>query len=198
MIYPDNFESKIGFDRIRELLKEKCLSPMGIEKVDAIRFDDDIETLIENLSATSEFQHLLLFEENFPADNYYNISDSLNKIRIEGTFPDIRELFDLKRSLETIRSILNFFRTRDENTYPILKKLCGSVKTYPYVLDAIDRIIDRHGNIKDNASSRLREIRSEISSWMRLATRSERRIAHRVWSGSSARATCCQTRPAGR
>ncbi len=163
MIYPSNFESKIGFDRIRELLKERCLSPMGNEKVDTIRFTDAPDNIKEKLSATSEFQHLLQFEDNFPADNYYSISECLNKIRIEGTFPDVRELFDLKRSLETIRSILNFFKARDENVYPVLRKMCGPVKTYPYVIDSIDRIIDKHGNIKDNASSRLKEIRSEIA-----------------------------------
>jgi len=161
MIYPDNFESKIGFDRIRELLMELCLSPMGIEMVRKIKFDDNIDSVKDKLSATYEFQQLLKFEENFPSDNYYSFSDCLNKIRIEGTFPEVRELFDLKRSLETVKSILNFFKSRD---YPVLKKLCGSVKIYPYVLDSIDRIIDRHGVIKDNASSRLKEIRQEISS----------------------------------
>ncbi len=171
MIYPLNFESKIGFDRIRELLKEKCLSPMGIEMVDAIRFDDNAESVKEKLLATSEFQHLLGFEENFPSDNYYNIYDCLNKIRIEGTFPEVRELFDLKRSLETIKSILNFFRNKDETQYPILRKMCSTVKTYPYVLDSIDRIIDRHGAVKDNASSRLKEIRSEITSKTVLASK---------------------------
>ncbi|HZL76695.1 MAG TPA: Smr/MutS family protein [Bacteroidales bacterium] len=164
MIYPDNFESKIGFDRIRDLLRERCLSPMGIEKAGSIRFSDNIELISNDLSATSEFQHLLRFEENFPSDNYYSISDCLNKIRIEGTFPEVREIFDLKRSLETIKSILNFFRSRNEAEYPVLRKMCGSVKTYPYVLDSIDRIIDRHGTVKDNASSRLKEIRSEIAS----------------------------------
>ena len=164
MIYPDNFESKIGFDRIRSLLKESCLSPMGIEKVDNIRFSDEIDSVRNKLSATSEFQQLLHLEENFPSDNYYSISECLNKIRIEGTFPEVRELFDLKRSLETIKSILNFFRNREEAKYPILRRMCASVKTYPYVLDSIDRIIDRHGAIKDNASPRLKEIRSEIAS----------------------------------
>ncbi len=164
MIYPSNFESKIGFDRIRDILKEKCLSPMGIEKADGIRFSDNIKKISEQLSATSEFQQILIFEENFPSDNYFGFSDCLNKIRIEGTFPEVRELFDLKRSLETIKSILNFFRNREEAKYPILRNMCKSVKTYPYVLDSIDRIIDRHGNIKDNASARLREIRSEIAS----------------------------------
>ena len=164
MIYPDNFEQKIGFDRIRELLKERCISPMGIEKVGGIRFVTDPGEIEEKLSATFEFQHLLVFEENFPSDNYYSFSDCLNKIRIEGTFPEVRELFDLKRSLETVRSILGFLKSRDEAKYPILINLCRKVKTYPYVIDSIDRIIDRHGVIKDNASQRLREIRSEILS----------------------------------
>lgn len=171
MIYPENFESKIGFDRIRELLKERCLSPMGIEKVDGIHFNTDPALISEQLTATYEFQQLLVFEENFPSDNYFSFSACLNKIRIEGTFPEVREIYDLKRSLETVRAILNFFRSKEETKYPILKKLCGPVKTYPYVIDSIDRIIDRHGAIKDNASARLKEIRSEIISKNILASR---------------------------
>ncbi|MCJ7447863.1 MAG: Smr/MutS family protein [Bacteroidales bacterium] len=163
MIYPDNFESKIGFDRIKKLLTDKCISPMGIEKVDEIRFIDDPIILSHKLSATFEFQQILQYEDNFPSDNFFTVSDCLNKIRIEGTFPEVQEVYDLKRSLETVKSILNFFRTRDIEKYPVLRDICRPVKTYPYVLDSIDRIIDRHGTIRDNASSRLREIRSEIA-----------------------------------
>ena len=164
MLYPDNFENKIGFDKIRDLLKERCISPMGIQIVDGIIFEDDLETISEELSATNEFQQILKFEENFPSDNYFGFSDCLNKIRIEGTFPAVREVYDLKRSLETVRSILNFFKARDELRYPFLQKMCKSVKIYPYVLDSINRIIDDHGVMKDNASPRLKEIRTEIIS----------------------------------
>src|SRR5664279_2255780 len=101
MIYPENFENKIGFDRIRKLLSEKCLSPMGLDKVDSIEFIDDFDSLSHKLSATYEFQQILQFEDFFPAEHYYKISDCLNKIRIEGTFPEVQEIFDLKRSLET-------------------------------------------------------------------------------------------------
>ena len=164
MFYPDNFENKIGFDKIRDLLKERCLSPMGIQIADDIIFEDDLETISEELSVTNEFQLILKFEENFPSDNYFGFSDCLSKIRIEGTFPAVREVYDLKRSLETVRSILNFFKARDELRYPFLKKMCKPVKIYPYVLDSINRIIDDHGVIKDNASPRLKEIRTEIIS----------------------------------
>jgi DNA mismatch repair protein MutS2 len=164
MIYPDTFELKIGFDRIRTLLKEKCLSPMGAARVDEMTFSDKFDLIDDELRATSEFQHLLKFEQNFPSDNYHSFAPCLNKIRIEGTFPELKEVFDLRRSLETLKSILAFLKAREENEYPVLKTRCSAVKLYPYVLDAADRIIDRHGNIKDNASARLKEIRSEISS----------------------------------
>ena len=162
MIYPENFENKTGFDRIRALLREKCLSPMGLEKVDNIEFIDDFEQLSRMLYATYEFQQLLIFEVSFPSEHYYNISDCLNKIRVEGAFPEVQEVFDIKRSLETVKTILNFFRNKDASKYPVLQSMCGSVKTYPYVLDAADRIIDKRGVIKDNASPRLKEIRAEL------------------------------------
>ena len=162
MIYPENFENKTGFDRIRTLLREKCLSPMGLEKVDNIKFIEDFEHLSHILSATYEFQQLLIFEVSFPSEHYYKISDCLNKIRVEGAFPEVQEVFDLKRSLETVKTILNFFRNKDASKYPVLQSMCGSVKTYPYVLDAADRIIDKRGVIKDNASPRLKEIRAEL------------------------------------
>jgi DNA mismatch repair protein MutS2 len=164
MIYPENFENKIGFDRIRNLLSEKCLSPMGLEMVEAMQFSTSFEYLENELSATREFQQVLTFEDFFPAENYYRISDTLNKIRIEGTFPEVQEVYDLKRTLETVRSILSFFKSKEADRYPVLKSRCGPVKTYPYVLDAIDRIIDRKGIVRDNASPRLKEIRSEIIS----------------------------------
>ncbi len=162
MIYPENFENKIGFDRIRSLLRDKCLSPMGLEKVNDIKFTDDYEAITHKLSSTYEFQQLLIFEDFFPSEHYYKISDCLNTIRIEGTFPEIHEVFDLKRSLETVKTILNFFRNKDAVRYPVLRSMCSSVKTYPYVLDAIDRIIDKQGIVKDSASTRLKEIRSEL------------------------------------
>jgi len=162
MIYPENFENKIGFDRIRTLLKERCLSPMGLEKVDSIRFLDDFDKLSQALSTTAEFQQVLIFEVQFPSDHYYKISDCLNKIRIEGTFPEVQEVFDLKRSLETVKTILNFFRSKEASKYPVLQSMSSSVKSYPYVLDAADRIIDKKGSVKDNASARLKEIRAEL------------------------------------
>ena len=137
---------------------------MGLESVEAMQFVDDFDTLSFLLASTYEFQQILQFEDSFPNQHYYKISDSLNKLRVEGTFPELGEVFDLKRSLETVKSILHFFRSKEDVKYPTLSAICRPVKTYPYVLDAIDRIIDKKGIIKDNASPRLKEIRQELSS----------------------------------
>ncbi len=163
MIYPENFESKIGFDRIRQLLSENCLSTMGLDLVDAVRFSSDIEAVSFKISATYEFQQLLSFEDSFPSEHYFNISGCLDKIRVEGSFPEIQEVFDLRRSLETVKAILGFFKKKDENSYPFLRSICGNIKVYPYVLDAAERIVDKTGNIRDNASPKLKEIRNEIA-----------------------------------
>lgn len=171
MIYPDNFEVKTGFDRIRQLLSEKCLSRMGKTRVEGITIHYDAETIEFELSATWEFQQLLRFEDLFPSEHYYDNSECLEKIRIEGSFPEINEVFDLKRSLDTVKAILSFFKKKDERHYPVLRSVCGNVTIYPYVADAIDRIIDKEGRIKDNASARLREIRSEIAGKIILASR---------------------------
>ncbi|NSW94960.1 MAG: endonuclease MutS2, partial [Bacteroidales bacterium] len=171
MIYPSDFEEKIGFKKVKELVAENCLSPMGIENVDKIRFLTNVNEITLNISATKEFQNILNFEDTFPSDHYYDNTLCLEKIRIEGSFPEIHEVFDLKRSLETAKSVLNFFRTKEGNRYPVLSSLCKAVKIYPYVSESIERIIDRNGNIKENASSRLKEIRTEINAKRILASR---------------------------
>lgn len=164
MIYPENFETKIGFDRIRNLLTENCLSPMGIEMVNNIGFSNDLNKISFELSSTYEFQQLLQFEDNFPSENYFEISSCLKKIRIAGSFPEIHEVFNLKRTLETVKAIVSFFKKKDDKSYTILRTICSDVKVYPYVLESADRIVDKNGNIKDNASQKLKEIRSDIAS----------------------------------
>lgn len=164
MIYPDNFETKIGFDRIRVMLSQRCLSPMGINLSESVTFLTNPDSVKTELEKTSEFQEILRFEEPFPSDNYFDVSGTLSKLRKEGTFPEVKEVFDLKRTLETIKAVINYLKDRKEDNFPILISLCKNIKFYPYVLDAIDRIIDRHGNIKDNASPGLRVIRSTLES----------------------------------
>jgi DNA mismatch repair protein MutS2 len=165
VIYPDNFEQKTGFDRIRRLVGEKCLSTLGRERVDEIRFSADQAVVTGQLQQTGEFVRILEGDREFPCDYFIDVRDSLGRIRPEGTFLDARELFDLKRSLQTIHHIVRFFHA-DENTempYPALTALAGNIPVFPQLIQAIDAVLDKYGQVKDHASPGLMQIRKDIA-----------------------------------
>ena len=164
LVYPDNFEAKIGFDKIRELLKGRCLSDLGKELVDEIRFVSDFDQLKEDLSLVDEFVYILRVMENFPTGYYYDLREALGRIRIEGRFLEMQELFDLKRSLETISGIVRFLKLAKEGQFPCLKRLLSNVQVYPFVMERIDAILNKYGKIKDNASPELARIRKDLIS----------------------------------
>ena len=179
MIYPQNFEQKIGFDQIRQLLKEKCLSTLGEERVTDMAFSDRFSEVEERLDQVTEFVRILQEEDNFPAQYFFDVRPSLKRIRVEGMYLDEQELFDLRRSLETIRDIVRFLQKseneeEEETTspYPCLKRLAGDITVFPQLIGKINGILSPYGKIKDNASAELARIRRELASTMGSISRS--------------------------
>ena len=167
MIHPHNFEQKIGFDDIRRLLKEKCLSSLGEGRVDEMNFSDSFNEIEERLNQTNEFVRIIQEEDSFPAQYFFDVRPSLKRIRVEGMYLDEQELFDLRRSLETIRDIIRFLSSEDEeenSPYPNLKKLAGDIAVFPQLITRINGILNQYGKIKDNASQDLLRIRRELAS----------------------------------
>ncbi len=167
MIYPHNFEQKIGFDEIRKLLKEKCLSTLGEGRVDEMVFSDSFDNIQELLNQVTEFIRIIQEEDNFPANYFFDVRPSLKRIRVEGLYLDEQEVFDLRRSLETIRDIVSFLTSNgqeEESPYPTLKRLAGDIAVFPQLITQINGILNQYGKIKDNASSELARIRRELTS----------------------------------
>ena len=115
MIYPQNFEQKIGFDQIRHLLKEKCLSTLGEERIDEMTFSESYEDISQRLEEVAEFVRIIQEEDDFPNQYFFDVRPSLKRIRIEGMYLEEQELFDLRRSLETIRDIVRFLQRDEED-----------------------------------------------------------------------------------
>ena len=168
MIYPNSFESKIGFDEIRALLKERCLSKLGKEKVDSVAFSDQAYVINEWMQQIREFRRILEGTEEFPLQYFFDVRESVSRIRIEGTHLEEEELFDLKRSLDTIHQIVLFLNRNDGGDhpvwrYPTLHSLAEYVVTFPELVKRIDQILDKFGRIKDTASAELGAIRRELA-----------------------------------
>ncbi len=161
-LYPAHFEKKIGFDKIREFLKNFCLSDLGKQKIDDLTISFSFAEIETALFQTAEFKQICLFEDSFPTDYFIDIRIALKKIHIEGTYLEVSEIFDLRRSLDTIKAILRFFKTKKDDEYPYLRKLTSDVIIFPFIVDSIDKILNKHGEIKDSASPSLQQIRKKM------------------------------------
>ena len=117
MIYPGNYEHKIGFDEIRSLLRERCLSSLGCEKVDGISFSSDGELVREQLQQVDEFRRLTEKSDDFPLQFFFDVRESLVRIRLVGTHLEEQEVFDLRRSLETIHKIVGYLPLHPRTVY---------------------------------------------------------------------------------
>ena len=184
MTYPNKFEEKIGFDEVRILLKQFCLSSLGKQIVDNLQFTSDCNELNLRFTHTREFRLLQEKSENFPLQYFFDVRESVVRIKIEGTYMDENEVFDLRRSLDTIAAIVAFLNRGEQNGenltfyYPALQKLTEDVKTFPNIVARIDAILDKFGRMKDNASPRLAEIRSELSKAEKNVSNTLTRILH--------------------
>ena len=164
MIYPENFEAKIGFDVIRTMLKEACLCPLGVERVEAMQFSAQFETIQQALLQTAEFVRVLR-EEEFPDQHFFDVRPALRRIKIPNTYLLVDELFDLQRSLSSIDLIVHFFSRQVEGdeqpVYPQLLELSKNIKTFPNIVRRISQILDKYGEVKDSATVELMRIRLE-------------------------------------
>ncbi len=164
MLYPKNIEQKLGFDQIRTLLTERCISTLGIKYVSKIRFSNDF-SLVEKLTQqTAEFVQILTHETGFPSQNYVDPKEALKKARIEGAFLTEEELFDVKLALNTIVACITFLKGKDTEQYPALQALTTSVEIDKVLIKEINQVIDDRGRLRDNASPELQAIRRELIS----------------------------------
>ena len=178
MIYPKNSERKIGYDEVRTWLKGYCLSTLGKSMVEAIDFSADSQQIATWMEENREMRRIIEEEGDFELSGFYDVRDSLKRVRLEGTWMEEGELFDLRRSLATIDSLVRFLyrgepledKAESEEdlelkkwSYPALHNLADGIATFPVIIQQIDQIIDKYGHMRDSASPELHAIRQELA-----------------------------------
>jgi DNA mismatch repair protein MutS2 len=164
MLYPNTIEQKLGFDKLRERLKDACISPLGISFVEKIRFSDNFGMVEKLVSQTAEMKRIIEIGENFPSQNYLDVTPFLKRAAIEGMLLTQSEFSDLKVSLQTIRQCVRFFENQEPDAFPLLSDYAKTVKIEKSITDAIDRVIDDRGQVRDSASAELGRIRKRLIS----------------------------------
>ncbi len=162
MVYPSNFEQKIGFDRLREQMAALCSMQAARELLAGQQFTTDREEIERRLDLADEMRTILILEREFPDSEYADIDRIVEKVRVEGAFLDTFEVVTLAKALRSIGDVVGFIQGRGPGAYPTLyARTCG-VSSFPEILHAIDNLIDRFGEVKDTASSELQQIRRSI------------------------------------
>ncbi|MBE6195776.1 MAG: endonuclease MutS2 [Rikenellaceae bacterium] len=162
MIYPSNFEQKIGFDRLREQVAALCTMQRGRELLAEQHFSTDRREIERRLDLADEMRTILILEREFPDSEYADINLLVAKARVEGAFLDAFEVVTLGKGLRSIGEVVGFLRARGQEAYPALYARTREVGSFPEILLEIDRLIDRFGEVKDSASPELQQIRRSI------------------------------------
>lgn len=157
-----NIEQKIGFDRIRALISDECSNALARRMVEEMSFESDYARLMHYLKQTEEMRRIVMFESSFPSQDFIDLTQALSSLKIENTAITQEELFDLKCSLRTITACLDFLTDEEREGYPELKQLSLRVELDPGILRQANKIVDDKGEIYDDASPELQEIRHQM------------------------------------
>ena len=162
MIYPDDFENKIGFRAVRERLNDLCISEMGKERVGKMKFMTDIDEIETWLKLIEDFEVLLRDGIPFPVRDYNDLREEFKHLAIDGTVISLENIFALKPTLSALFYVFKFFNSESSDKVPHLKALAEGISIDNHIFTEINRIIDDKGEIPDNASSDLLEIRRDM------------------------------------
>ncbi|PLW99825.1 MAG: endonuclease MutS2 [Marinilabiliales bacterium] len=163
MIYPEIFEEKTGFDKIRLMIEEACISDAGIEAARKMKAAFTYDKVVHQLQITEEYRNILLLSEPIPAQNYFDLTDELTEIKLPGTFLETEELGLLKASLITLVELYTFFSTPErKEKYPLLTALSEELYIDPEIPKQLEKLLDEKTNIRSSASEKLAEIRQKI------------------------------------
>lgn len=162
MIYPANFEQKIGFDRLREQIAAMCSMQAGKRLIEAEEFSISREDIEFKQDIADEMRVMLMLDPNAPRDEYPDMEGIIEKIGVEGAFLDCEQVATLRRALTAVGSMVGFITSRNESQYPRLRKRSERVCVFPDVIRRINQLIDDEAKVKDGASQELLYIRRSI------------------------------------
>ena len=156
-------EDKLGFTKIRELVAAECTNALAVQMTRDMSFSNSYDRVVRELQQTEEFRQILVLENSFPSQDFIDLSEELSRLRIANTVIELEALFDLKCSLHTIQECLRFLLRDDPVRYPMLHELAMRVDLDPSISKYLNKIVDDKGEIYDNASDTLLDIRRQMA-----------------------------------
>jgi DNA mismatch repair protein MutS2 len=172
--YPQSIELKLEFNQIKELVAKKCISTLGQQYIDKIKFNNRHDIIEKMLWQVKDFKNLLETDLPFPNEHFHDVFPYFRKAKIEGMWLLEEELHKLKLTIQSFLQIAKYFRDRPEK-YQYLHALLEGLLYNDLIVRRIERILDNEGVMKPNASPELAKISAKI-------TEKEKEVRRRIQS----------------
>lgn len=155
-------EQKLGFEKIREQLKLRCSTNYAKGRVEAEKVSHNPKTIEKRLQLTDEMRLICMFESSFPQNGFIDSIDFLKPLEVEYSSITLENMNKLYTFVENLKGVLNFFKNCKEGSYTSLKEMASPIMFFPEVSRRIESIVDRFGEVRDNATPELFNIRKSL------------------------------------
>jgi DNA mismatch repair protein MutS2 len=157
----DTILDKLEFKKVLDFAGRYCLTENGKMMIGQIKPFRYVEDALEQGNYISEAKEILIKNDEPPFEFIPDLFEPLSLSQIEGTILPPKSIVEIKNLASTSRKIFQYFKLR-ENEGKIYTRICNDLFVNKNFENHIEKIFNENGDISDNASSKLREIRIEI------------------------------------
>ncbi len=161
-LFPSSAIQQLEFNKIQTLLAGHCRTEFAKYKAENLRIHTNEEFIEPELNQTHEYKLLFLNHLHFPDDPVFNLSKELKLLSIEGSLLNGAQFLLLKKLTVSIQQIFRWFDNERRITFPSLALVINETYYEKTISELIDEVLDDDGNVKDNASEELLEIRMRL------------------------------------
>lgn len=161
-LFPESALVQLEFDKIRQLLRDQCQSEYAKTRADELRIHTRIDFITAELRQTNEYKILLETGQPFPNDHILNLARELKLLAIEGAMLTGEQFLQIRKLAAGMQSVARWFDAERRTAYPALFSLSSHTQYDKSIIHMIDEVLDETGQMKDNASPQLLDIRQQL------------------------------------
>jgi DNA mismatch repair protein MutS2 len=161
-LFPESADVQLEFTKVKELLTNYCQCEYAKVKAGVLRIHTRKDFVETELRQTHEYRQLITNGIYFPADYILNLSKELKLLSIPGAVLNGEELQHIRKLAETMEKIFRWFDPERKGAYSGLAKIISTTYYEKVIIEMIDDVLDEQGQVKDNASEDLKNIRMNL------------------------------------
>ena len=161
-LYPESAHLQLEFDKIKYLLANHCQTEHAHERADQLQIHTHKDIIALELKQTHEYRQLISNTIYFPNDYILNLSRELKLLSIPGAVLTGEQVLQIRKLAESMEKIYRWFDKERRIAYEALAAVIKDSFYEKAIIDMIDKIMDVNGQVKDNASDDLKNIRLNL------------------------------------